>query len=255
MELLESQRRLPLLRTLIVEDEPLARDLLRRYVSVHPELQTVGEAANGHEALALIEQTSPDLLLLDIELPEISGLEIARQTKESVAIIFVTAWDAHAVAAFEIGAFDYLLKPVLPDRFAAAVNRVKKLRQRLSGGYQFRERLEHLTQQGYLKRFFVQHLGAIVPVNVEDIIRLESDDDYTAIIANGKRFLIHLALREMVKRLDPDSFVRVHRCDVVNLSHVLSFVRDDRRFVLSMSDGAQVVSSRAGSQDLLMHLL
>ena len=244
-----------MIRTLIVEDEPLARDLLRSYIALHSDIELVGEAANGLQALKMLNDRAPDLLLLDIQLPDMSGLELARQTKGTVAIIFVTAYDAHAITAFELGAFDYLLKPVLSERFAAAVQRIRERRKGPNGVDRSQERLNGLIQGGYLKRFFVRHLATVVPVNVEDIVRLEADDDYTAIFVKGKRLLIHLPLREMAVRLDPSSFVRVHRCDMVNLAHVSSFLQRDRRFVLTLSDGSQVVSSRAGSQALVAHQL
>ena len=244
-----------MIRTLIVEDEPLARDLLRSYIARHSDLELVGEAENGNQALTLLNNSAPDLMLLDIGLPGMSGLELARQTQGTVAIIFVTAYDDHAITAFELGAFDYLRKPVLPERFASAVQRIRDRRQGSATMERSQERLNGFAQEGYLKRFFVRHLGTVVPVNVEDIVRLESDDDYTAIFVNGKRLLIHLPLREMAVRLDPGSFVRVHRCDVVNLAHVSSFLQRDRRFVLTLSDGSQVVSSRAGSQALIARQL
>jgi two-component system, LytTR family, response regulator len=115
------------------------------------------------------------------------------------------------------------------------------------------ERIE--SPDRYLARFFVRHLGQILPVNTDEIVRLEADDDYTAVYVNGKRVLMHVALREMENRLDPKTFVRVHRSSMVNLAHVLSATQNDRRVALVMSDGVRVTSSRSRSAVLNALLL
>ena len=189
-------------------------------------------------------------MLLDIHLPEISGVELARRIEHDASLVFITAHDAYAVAAFELGAFDYLLKPVLPERLAIALTRVRERRASSTGPELPAKRLKSVFEGKYLQHFFVRHLGTLTPVHVEEIVRLESDDDYTAIYATGKRLLVHLPLRQMVSRLDPQSFVRVHRCDVVNLAHVKQTRESNRRIVLYMSDGSEVSSSRAGLQAL-----
>lgn len=239
-----------MIRTVIVEDEPLARDLLRSYVALHEDLELVGEAGDGREGLALVNDLAPDLLLLDYQLPEMSGVELARRMRSEAAIVFITAHDAHAMAAFELGAFDYLLKPVLPERFAVAIGRVRERRMAGGSAEPIGSRMEGVLQPGYLQHFFVRHLGRLVAVRVEDIVRLEADDDYTAVYAGGRRLLVHVALRAMAARLDPGVFVRVHRCDIVNLAHVRSGDPRGRRVVLRMSDGSEVASSRAGVQAL-----
>lgn len=239
-----------MIRTVLVEDEPLARDLLRSYVALHDDIDLVGEASDGRSGLALIQGTAPDLVLLDIHLPEMSGVELARRIEHDASLVFITAHDAYAMTAFELGAFDYLLKPVLPERFAIALNRVRERRASGSAPELIGKRLESVFEGNYLQHFFVRHLGTLLPVRVADIVRLESDDDYTAVYALGKRLLVHLPLREMATRLDPQSFVRVHRCDVVNLAHVKQTRENNRRIVLHMSDGSEVSSSRAGLQAL-----
>ena len=244
-----------MIRTVIVEDEPLARDLLRSYLALHGDVDLVGEASDGPSGLALVNVTAPDLVLLDIHLPEMSGVELARQINRDVSLIFITAHDAYAMTAFELGAFDYLLKPVLPDRFATALGRIRERRATEQTPELLGDRLNSVFAGNYLKHFFVRHLGSLYPVHVKDIVRLESDDDYTAVHALGKRLLVHLPLREMASRLDPSSFVRVHRCDLVNLAHVKQAKHLGRRILLQMSDGSEVSSSRAGFQALQAHHL
>lgn len=239
-----------MIRTIIVEDEPLARDLLRSYIAMHDDIELVGEASNGKEGLALVNELAPDLLLLDIQMPEMSGVTLAREMKRDPAIVFVTAHDAHAMAAFELGAFDYLLKPVLPERFNTALKRIRERRTAGTPAEPLRDRMDSVLHNGLLQHFFVRHLGKLLPVHVPDIIRLESDDDYTAVHVGGRLHLVHVPLRDMATRLDPQIFVRVHRCDIVNLAHVKSASLHSRHVVLRMSDGSEVTTSRAGAQAL-----
>ncbi len=213
-------------------------------------MDLVGEATDGRSGLALVNGTAPNLVLLDIHLPEMSGVELARQIKRDVSLIFITAHDAYAMTAFELGAFDYLLKPVLPERFATALGRISERRATGDAPGLLSDRLSSVFEGTYLKHFFVRHLGTLLPVHVTDIVRLESDDDYTAVYTKGKRLMVHLPLREMASRLNPQSFVRVHRCDVVNLAHVKHAHQTGRRILLQMSDGSEVSSSRAGLQAL-----
>jgi two-component system LytT family response regulator len=239
-----------MIRTVMVEDEPLARDLLRSYIAMHADIELVAQASDGRRGLALVNELAPDLLLLDIQLPEISGIELARQMRVDPAIVFITAHDAHAMAAFELGAFDYLLKPVLPERFDLAMERVRERRQSDVPLERLHDRIECVVRDGYLQRFFVRHLGRLLAVQVSEIVRMEADDDYTAVHVAGKRLLVHVPLREMVARLDPASFVRVHRSHLVHLANVRSAQPDGRRLLLQMSDGSTVATSRAGMQAL-----
>lgn len=239
-----------MIRAAIVEDEPLARDLLRSYLALHSDIELVGEASDGLSGLTLVNEIAPDLVLLDIQMPGMSGLSLAKQMKHDASIIFITAYDSHAMTAFELGAFDYLLKPVLPERFGIALDRVRERRSVSSDSEQLISRMDSVLQTGFLKRFFVRHLGVLLPVHVADVVRLEADDDYTAVYVRGKRLLIHIPLREMAERLDPETFVRVHRCDIINMAHVRSGRHHERRVVLQMSDGSEVSSSRAGAQAL-----
>ena len=235
-----------MIRAVVVEDEPLARGLLRRYLARHADIEWIGEAGDGKAGLALVDELAPDLLLLDIQMPEMSGLDLARQMRCEPAIVFITAHDAHAMVAFELGAFDYLLKPVLPERFDTAVGRIRERRTIGGAADPIRDQLHSVLHEGFLQHFFVRHLGRLLPVHAPQIVRLEADDDYTAVLVGGRRYLVHVALREMARRLDPQLFVRVHRGDIINLSHVRSATHRGRRLVLTMSDGSEVATSRAG---------
>lgn len=183
-------------------------------------------------------------------MPEMSGVALAREMKRDPAIVFITAHDSHAMTALELGAFDYLLKPVLPDRFDVAIERVRERRTVGGPAEPLRDRIDSVLHHGSLQRFFVRHVGKLLPVHVPEIIRLKADDDYTAVHVCGKRYLIHLPLREMAVRLDPKTFIRVHRCDIVNLAHVQAASHHGRHIVLKMSDGSEVTTSRAGVRAL-----
>ncbi len=242
-----------MIRTVIVEDEPLGRDLLRSYISGHADIDLVGEAINGRDGILLIEKLRPDLVLLDIQMPEVSGISLAGSLSYNPAIVFVTAFDAHAVIAFELGAFDYLLKPVLPQRFAASLNRVRERSTVIDAEAQqlgSAMRINAVLGGGYLQHFFVRRGGELVLVHAADVFRFQAEDDYTAVFTQGHCDLVHVALRDVVERLNPDSFRRVHRSHVVNLSHVRSTIVEGRRLKLVMIDGSVVEASRAGSQGL-----
>ena len=247
-----------MIRTVIIEDEPLARDLLRSYLSDHMDIELIGEATNGRDGLSLIEEVRPDLVLLDIQMPEMSGISLARSLSYNPAIVFVTAFDAHAVTAFELGAFDYLLKPVLPERFATGLTRVRErsvVNDTESQQLGTAMRLGAVLESGYLHHFFVRRAGNLILIHAADIIRLQAEDDYTAVFTEGRCDLVHVALRAVVERLDPARFRRVHRSHVVNLAHVRSTVAEGRRLKLVMVDGSVVEASRAGSQNLRGQIL
>ena len=242
-----------MLRTLIVEDEPLARDQLRACIAVRDDLDLVGEAEDGTAAIRLIDDLVPDLLLLDIALPECSGVNVLRAIRHKPAVIFTTAYDSYSLTAFELGAFDYLLKPFGPDRFNRAIDRVLERLPHRETDPPIEERLGSIAEDQFPERFFVRHLGRTLPVRTSDITRFEAEDDYTAVHVGGKKYLIHLSMRELERRLDPKVFLRVHRSAILNLARIRSAVPRDRRFLIRLDDGSTVMTSRSRSH--LIHEL
>lgn len=234
-----------MMRTLIVEDEPLARDQLRACIAMRDDLDLIGEAEDGIKAIRLIDELSPDLVLLDIVLPECSGLNVLRTIKQRPAVVFTTAYDSYALTAFEFGAFDYLVKPFGPDRFNKAIDRIVERIPHKETDPPIEERLESISETQFLDRFFVRHLGRTLPVQTDDITRFEAEDDYTAVHVAGKKYLVHLSMRELERRLDPKIFVRIHRSVILNLKRIRSAVQHDRRFLIHMDDGSTVTTSRA----------
>ena len=237
----------------IVEDEKPARDRLRELVAKVDWMDPVGEAVDGKSAIDLIDRAKPDLVFLDIQLPELSGIDVVRAVSHKPLFVFTTAHDQYAVSAFELQAVDYLLKPFGEERFLDAAARVKKaLRDGARGELTVERVADALVQSNAtLTRIFVRDRGKITPILVRDIERLESDDDYVAVFTAGKRYLVYLSLNEFEKRLDPSQFLRIHRSHVVNLDfvdHLESF--DAGRLQVTMRDGTKLMASRVKSKEL-----
>ena len=237
-----------MMRILIVEDEPLARDVLRSLLAKRSDIELVGEAVDGMQGIRMIDDLIPDVVLLDVSLPECSGVDLLQRIKRNPAVIFVTAYDSYALTAFEFGAFDYLLKPISAERFGTALDRVAERIGATENEPSIKERINSESDGGYLDRFFVRHRGQTLPVIVSEVLRFEANDDYTAIHLPGKQYLIHLPLREVEKRLNPRAFLRVHRSNIVNLGHIRAAKQTDRRFIITLSDGSDIVASRSHTQ-------
>jgi two-component system LytT family response regulator len=255
------------IRVLIVEDEPLARQRLRSFVDELEWVTCVGEAADGRAALDLLNEHRPDLVFLDIELPELTGLEVLARSTHTPAVVFTTAYDRYAVSAFELAAVDYLLKPFGHDRFLAAIERARRsLVTSTEAGVDpedLRLEREHLLKAGDrahralaegsapLTRLLVRDRGRITPVAIADVERLEAEDDYVALFARGRRHLVYLPLNDFEQRLDRTQFVRVHRSHIVNLDFVRHLTPFDAgRLQIEMLDGTRILASRTRSKTL-----
>jgi len=244
----------------IAEDEPLARESLRDAIQEYPELRLIGEAADGKSALEQIHALRPELIFLDIQMPEMTGLELVKRLEYTPAIVFTTAYDQYAVTAFELNAVDYLLKPFTLERFAQAVQRVMhetsgtpELGDTQSSSVHWSQALQQAQSQQLtrLDRILVRDRGQIFPVNVNDIAYLKSDAKYTAIYVGNKTFLVRLGISELSDRLDPQRFVRIHRSIIVNLDFVDSMKADEQsQLQLQMRDGSVLVANREASKML-----
>ena len=247
------------LRALVVEDEPLARQTLREFLSEVDWLSLVGEAADGRAAVEMIDGLLPDVVLLDVQMPELSGLEVLQRARHKPSVVFTTAYDSHAVAAFELEALDYLLKPFGRARFRQAMERVRRRLEeagaQADAGPTLSERAASALQADKpLTRLFVRERDHVVPVRAEDISHFGAEDDYVRVHARGRSYLINLTLNEVESRLDLARFCRVHRSTIVNLDHVERVEPHDRRLLLRLRDGTQIIASRTGSQ-LLRELI
>jgi two-component system LytT family response regulator len=238
-----------LVSALVVEDEETARRTLRGYLEETAWIAVAGEARDGREAVHLIDRLEPDLVFLDVRLPELTGLEVLDRIRHAPEIVFTTAYDRYAMAAFELGALDYLLKPFGRERLRKALDRV---RARAAVGPSLPptpERARTALDPRPLRRLFARRGERIDPVPVEGISRIQARGDYAEVHAPGGPYLLHVSLRELAARLDPERFLQIHRSHLVNLDAVRLLRRfDDRRLLVVMRDGTELVASRAASE-------
>lgn len=244
-----------LIRALIIEDEPLARQSLRDFASEFGELEIVGEAFDGLTAVRLINALEPDLVFLDVQIPEISGLEVLRRITYHPTVVFTTAFENYAIAAFELEAFDYLLKPFGRERFSRTIERVlnrlaEQNDKQIPHQKTAKTSLDEINDSLVLSRLFVRDKDRVVPLQVGEIVWLEADDDYTIVHTEHKKYLVNTKISEFASRLPAEKFLRVHRSSIVNLDFVTEIEEQNRRLLLFMSDGAVVQASRTGSQIL-----
>jgi two-component system LytT family response regulator len=235
-------------RVLVADDEPLARRTLREIVSEVPWVGEVREAADGISAARLIDSFLPDLVFLDVLMPGADGLEVLERARHQPHVVFTTAFDRYAVAAFELGALDYLLKPFGRRRVLAALARAREALTGDTSSAVARAR-ETLPREGELATIWVKHQDRLVPVDLETVERMEACDDYVTLVTGSRRHLVHVALKDLEGRLDPRRFVRVHRSHIVNLRHVTAIEpHDATRVALVLRSGARIVASRSGSR-------
>ena len=191
------------MKALVIDDERLARLELRRLLAAHPEVEIVGEARGGEEALALISKLGPDVIFLDIQMPGMSGFDLLERLEDLPQVIFTTAYDEYALKAFEVNALDYLLKPVAPARLAAALARVRPR-----------------TEPARLEQVFVRDGDRCWIVRLPDIFLLESEGNYTRVHFASERPLIRRSLNALEDQLDPAMFFRAGRKEIVNLKWI-----------------------------------
>ena len=245
------------IRVLVVEDEPLARRTLREMLVEVPWLECIGEAETGARAVEMIDGLEPDLVMLDIEMPELNGLQVLDRITHEPAVIFTTAYDRYAVSAFELEALDYLLKPFGRERCLAALERARRALPANGVAAEplapsLVERARHvLGESGPLTRLFVRDRDRIVPVSTAEIERLEAADDYVDVHTRSRSYLVYLTLNDFERRLDPERFIRVHRAHIVNLDFVKQLVPfDGSRMQIEMRDGTKILASRTRSKEL-----
>ena len=234
------------LRVAIVDDEAPARALLREYLAAHADVEVVAECANGFEAVKAVAELDPDLILLDVQMPKLDGFEVLELIERPVAVIFVTAYDEHALRAFEVHAVDYLLKPFGPDRLARALEHA---RTRIGAATLPPAKLHETARpgRGPAERVLVREGAEVHVIAAADLDWARAVDDYVELHAGGRTLRKQQPLGELAARLDPQRFVRVHRSFVVNverLARVELYAKDSRIAILR--DGTRLPLSRAG---------
>jgi two-component system LytT family response regulator len=251
----------PKLRVLVADDEPLARKLIRRFLKQEPDVELLGECGDGKETVAMIRNTKPDLLFLDVQMPELDGFAVLDTlgAADMPQVIFTTAYESYAIRAFELHALDYLLKPFDQVRFKAAMQHAReRLRNHRPGeeGVQIGSLLETIkAQQQHLDRLIIKADGRITFLNTHDIEWIEADDKYVYLhTAKGKK-MVRQTLSSMEAQLDPKRFRRIHRSAVVNVERIKEMqpLFNGEHSVL-MDDGTKLTLSRT-YKDKLFELL
>ena len=223
----------PKIRTLIVDDEPLARRNLAALLPCDPEIEMLGECASGTEAVAAVRRLRPDLVFLDVQMPECDGFEVIERLAGDLppTIIFVTAYDRYAIRAFEAGAQDYLLKPFDDARFELALRRAK-------------DRLCRMADQRQAQPLIVRNRGEIVFIQLADIDWIEAADYYTCLHVGTATHLLRRSLSDLERTLDPGLFCRIHRSAIVNLRRVRSLAVNEAGDFEVLLDNAKLALSR-----------
>jgi two-component system, LytTR family, response regulator len=231
---------------LIVDDEELARQILRELLQAHPEIHILAECANGFEAVKAVAEHKPDLLFLDVQMPKLSGFDVLELIERDIAVIFVTAYDQYAMKAFEVHAVDYLLKPIGRERFEEALARAKKrVGDKLPSVGQIAAAAR--PPQQYLERLVVRDGTRVTLIPTTKLDYVEAQDDYVALASQGAKHLKQQTIAGVEAGLDPARFVRIHRSYIVNFERVVRiepYGKDSRLAILS--DGTRLPVSRTG---------
>jgi two-component system, LytTR family, response regulator len=243
------------IRALIVDDEALGRKRIRQLLEPHAWVEIAGEARDGRDAVEQIDSFKPDLLFLDVQMPEMGGFEVLTRIEHAPVIIFVTAHDQFALEAFEAHAVDYLLKPFDDERFEQALQRARTFLERHEAAA-MQERFAGLLnglagQQKYLSRLAVQAAGRVVFLKIEEIDWIEAVGNYVNLHVRKDAYLIRGRMQGIEKQLDPDKFLRIHRSTIVNLDRVSEFhpmCKGDG--VILLKDGQRLSASRSCSRKL-----
>ena len=231
---------------IIVDDEELARGLIREMLGKHAEIEIRAECANGFEAVKAVTERKPDLLFLDVQMPKLDGFEVLELIGDDVAVIFVTAYDQYAMRAFDVHAVDYLLKPFSEERFEAALARARERIGRRVPAAELAAAARPPASP-YLERIVIKAGTRVHILPVAKLDYAEAQDDYVALHSAGKSFLKQQTLSNLEAALDPARFIRIHRSYIVNLERVSRmepYTKESRVAVLA--DGTQLPVSRAG---------
>ncbi|MCK5145863.1 response regulator transcription factor [bacterium] len=242
------------LRCLIVDDEPPARQLIKEFLTAHGDIEIVGECHDGLSAVETIELLKPDLIFLDIQMPELTGFEVLEAIRFKPCIIFSTAFDKYAVKAFEVSAVDYLLKPYVRSRFDEALNRARQSISSSSHLANLDRLLDAVKSPAVtrpLDRLLVRGNKKIILVRIHEIHWFEAMEDYVQIHTNRANHLVTQTMNYLETRLDQESFVRIHRSYIVNLSAINELrPLENGRMICILINGHELPVSRAGSRRL-----
>lgn len=234
-----------MIKTILIDDEALARDIVKHYLKAFPNIEIVAECSDGFEGLKAIAQHQPDLIFLDIQMPKISGFEMLELVENRPAVIFTTAFDEYAIKAFEVNAVDYLLKPIEQSRFEQAM---QKLPSKLAKGDDSQELLETASlSPAQNNRVVVKNAGVIKIIPVEAIHYLEADDDYVKLSTTEGNFQKNKTMSFFEQTLDASQFIRIHRSYIINLAQVTKIeLKEKESYVVLLKSGIWLPVSKTG---------
>jgi len=245
------------MRVVIIDDEPLARDLIKSFLGELGEMQLVGECSDGFQGLKAIQETKPDLVFLDVQMPKITGFEMLELMDQPPMIVFTTAYNEYAIKAFEMNAVDYLLKPFSKERFKQAVDKAMDGKLRKAQTEKNLQNLQNETVhlKEFLQRVVVKTGQKIQVLPIADIHYLEAQDDYVMIYTNGAKYLKQQTMKHFEKALDPALFVRIHRSYIVNVNQMAQLEQYEKEsYKLLLKDKSVLPVSKSGYADLKLVL-
>lgn len=238
-------------KVLLIDDEPLARQLIGALLKNYTEFEIVGECSDGFEGFKAIQQHNPDLIFLDVQMPRLSGFEMLELLDEPPSVIFTTAFDAFAMKAFEANAIDYLLKPVTRDRFEKAIQKWLQQAKTESQSKPLADMLADAVPEGYQQRIVVKDNGVIRIIPATEIQYLEAADDYVKIVTADGTFLKKSTLGSMEAALDPQQFVKVHRSYIIPVSQLAKIEPYEKEsHIARLQCGAKILVSKSGMAKL-----
>lgn len=242
----------PKIRTLIIEDEELARRLLRTYLNEYPELEILGECENGFEGVKSINELKPDLIFLDIQMPKITGFEMLELIDHHPEIIFTTAYDQYALKAFEYNAADYLLKPFSKDRLQGAMEKVKEKLAKMPEAHEdIVEKMNNFPREEFLDRIVVKDRHKIHIIPSDQIRYIESLDDYVLIYTNDGRYMKQKTMHYFEAALDPHNFARIHRSFIVRVDQIAQLQQYEKEsYIAILHDKTKLKVSKSGYKNL-----
>src|SRR6478752_4535987 len=238
---------------LIIDDEKLARDLLREYLESFPDVDLLGECTNGSEAVEKIDKLKPDLIFLDVQMPGMTGFDVLDEIIHEPAVIFTTAYDQYAIKAFEKNAIDYLLKPIDQERFQTSLTRALKLKTSEPGNLE--DLLSSLrtvnTRSHFESHIFVQKSEKLFNLPVDEILYLEASGDYTIITTKTDQFVSSSGIGKLEEMMNPDTFIRVHRSTIININYLKEIERHfNGGMVVKMQSGKSFPVSRTYAKQI-----
>lgn len=240
------------MKVVIIDDEPLAIQVIKEYLSAVDQIEILGEFNNGFDGLKAINELKPDLIFLDIQMPKLTGFEMLELIDNPPYIIFTTAYEEYALKAFEKNATDYLLKPFSKERFIQAINKVKKLAEENKSEVNYSPLIENIqNDKEVLDRIVVKESGKILIVPVTDVFFIEAADDYVVINTANKEYVKNATMKYYEDKLPSKSFVRIHRCCIININYIKEIQPYNKEtHSVIMKNGKSIKTSRQGSAEL-----